>query len=138
MIALVQTDPEILECLPVLLQLRPHLQAASFVRQIRQQSDRGYQQLKANAQTVAVAGFHLTTNLAWGPHLYIEDLVVDANHRSKQYGEQLFQWLIDHAKQHNCQQLHLDSGVQRFNAHRFYLRQRMNITSHHFAMVLSE
>ena len=27
----------------------------------------------------------------------------------------------------------LDSGVQRHDAHRFYLRERMAITSHHFA-----
>jgi hypothetical protein len=32
----------------------------------------------------------------------------------------------------------LDSGVQRFGAHRFYLRRRMNITSHHFAIDLRE
>jgi N-acetylglutamate synthase-like GNAT family acetyltransferase len=121
MITLPQTDAEILECLPVLLQLRPHLQAASFVAQIRQQADRGYQlaALRANGNAIAVAGFHITTNLAWGKHLYLEDLVVDADHRSERYGEQIFQWLIDYAKQHQCDQLHLDSGVQRFAAHRF-------------------
>jgi hypothetical protein len=32
--------------------------------------------------------------------------------------------------------LHLDSGVRRFDAHRFYLNKRMNISSHHFSMVL--
>jgi hypothetical protein len=32
----------------------------------------------------------------------------------------------------------LDSGVQRFGAHRFYLRRRMDITSHHFALDLRQ
>jgi hypothetical protein len=32
--------------------------------------------------------------------------------------------------------LHLDSGVQRFAAHRFYLARRMDITCHHFALKL--
>lgn len=34
-------------------------------------------------------------------------------------------------------ELHLDSGVQRYGAHRFYLRHGMDITSHHFRLVLS-
>jgi coproporphyrinogen III oxidase len=33
-------------------------------------------------------------------------------------------------------ELHLDSGVQRFDAHRFYLRHRMAIVGHHFALPL--
>jgi len=33
-------------------------------------------------------------------------------------------------------QLHLDSGVQRFSAHRFYLSKRMEISSHHFSLKL--
>ncbi|MGZ5001726.1 MAG: GNAT family N-acetyltransferase, partial [Chthoniobacterales bacterium] len=30
----------------------------------------------------------------------------------------------------------LDSGVQRFDAHRFYLMKRMKISSHHFSLEL--
>jgi GNAT superfamily N-acetyltransferase len=52
------------------------------------------------------------------------------------YGTKLFDWLVDYARAENCQQLTLDSGVQRFAAHRFYLRQRMEITSHHFTLKL--
>lgn len=92
--------------------------------------------LKHNDTVVAVAGFHVSMNLAWGRFLYVEDLVVDEGARSQQFGEQLFQWLVDFAQQRDCQQLHLDSGVQRFDAHRFYLRQCMKISSHHFSMNL--
>ncbi len=58
--------------------------------------------------------------------------------RSKGYGDELFAWLVAHAKANGCDQLHLDSGVQRFAAHRFYLRLRMSMTSHHFALDLRE
>jgi hypothetical protein len=34
--------------------------------------------------------------------------------------------------------LDLDSGVQRHDAHRFYLRERMHISSHHFTKRLDE
>lgn len=128
---------EIQRCLPAILQLRPHLQANSFVRQVQEQKSTGYQlaYLQAN-NIVGVAGFNLAQNLAWGKHLYVADLVIDANMRSQGYGEILFSWLVEYAKSNNCQQLHLDSGVQRFDAHRFYLRQKMNISSHHFSLKL--
>ncbi len=35
----------------------------------------------------------------------------------------MISWLKSHARQLGCNQLHLDSGVQRFSAHRFYLRE---------------
>jgi hypothetical protein len=51
-------------------------------------------------------------------------------------GGALFDWLVQLAREHECRELHLDSGVQRFDAHRFYLGKRMHITSHHFALKL--
>ena len=59
-----------------------------------------------------------------------------AAERSKGYGDQLFDWLIDRARSEECDQFHLDSGVTLFGAHRFYLHKRMNIAAHHFAMKL--
>jgi hypothetical protein len=34
--------------------------------------------------------------------------------------------------------LELDSGVQRFAAHRFYFRERMWISRHHFSLELND
>jgi GNAT superfamily N-acetyltransferase len=56
--------------------------------------------------------------------------------RSHGHGQKLFAWLVKQAKAQNCDQLHLDSGVQRFGAHRFYLASRMDIIAHHFSMKL--
>jgi GNAT superfamily N-acetyltransferase len=85
---------------------------------------------------VAVTGFRLLENLAWEKFLYVDDLVTDDARRSCGHGERLLAWLIDLARVSGCDQVHLDSGVQRFDAHRFYLRHRFRITSHHFAMTL--
>ena len=57
--------------------------------------------------------------------------------RSSGYGRALFDWLVARARKENCDQLHLDSGVQRFGAHRFYLERRMIIASHHFSIKLT-
>ncbi|MEH1872483.1 GNAT family N-acetyltransferase [Nostoc sp.] len=137
-IKLAESDFQILGCFPVISQLRPHLEQAKFLEQVRYQIKEGYQLafLEIEKQAVAVAGFRISTCLASGKFLYVDDLVVDELKRSNSYGQQLFQWLIEYAINHECKHLSLDSGVQRFAAHRFYLMQRMSITSHHFSMEL--
>jgi hypothetical protein len=40
-------------------------------------------------------------------------------------------WVM-HARNDHCRALYLDSGMQRHHAHRFYLRERMEIVSYHF------
>jgi GNAT superfamily N-acetyltransferase len=130
---------EIEQCFPVMSQLRSHLLADNFVQQVQTQMETGYQLAYIHdQQVVGVAGFNITNNLAWGKYLYVADLVVDDRMRSQGYGEALFTWLIKYAQKHNCQQFHLDSGVQRFAAHRFYLRHKMNISSHHFSLKLQQ
>jgi GNAT superfamily N-acetyltransferase len=128
---------EIEQCFPVMSQLRSHLDADDFVQQVQIQMTSGYQLAYIHdQQIVGVAGFNIANNLAWGKYLYVTDLVVDHRVRSQGYGEALFSWLIKYAQKQNCQQFHLDSGVQRFAAHRFYLRHKMNISSHHFSLKL--
>jgi GNAT superfamily N-acetyltransferase len=133
-IQLAQSDNQILACFPILSQLRPNLQQDTFLAQVRQQQ--GYQLafLEVENQLVAVAGFCISECFAWGKFLYVYDLVVRESDRSQGSGQQIFEWLTKFAKNQDCQQLHLDSGVQRFDAHRFYMQQRMAITSHHFAL----
>lgn len=85
---------------------------------------------------VAVAGFRLGDNLAWGHFLYIDDLVTRAKYRSNGYGKGLLDWLREYAKQEGCQQLHLDSGLQRKDAHRFYEREGLKSEGFHFAEII--
>lgn len=137
-IQLAESDEQISRCFDVMTQLRPHLQREQFVQRVRRQQQGGFQlaYLEDAGRVVAVAGFRIVENLAWGRHMYVDDLVTDAAVRSAGHGRRLFDWLTNHARDAGCEQLHLDSGVQRFDAHRFYLTRRMRITSHHFAMEL--
>jgi GNAT superfamily N-acetyltransferase len=126
-------------CYPVMVLLRPHLTLKAFVEQVtRQMHEAGYGLLLAevNGAPAGVAGYRITENLAWGRFLYVDDLVTDEKWRSQGVGAALFDFLVEAARENNCKQLHLDSGVQRHGAHRFYLSKRMDITSHHFGMKL--
>lgn len=131
---------DIAMCHAVMQQLRPAFgDEQAFVSRVRDQMQTGYRLALAEDGGVAraVAGFRILHNLAWGRFMYVDDLVTEAASQGQGHGSLLFDWLTDLARQSGCGQLHLDSGVQRFAAHRFYLHKSMNITSHHFALDLT-
>ena len=134
----VETDKDIHACFSVLSQLRTEIKEEKFLSIVRKQYKRGYQltSVKSDGAVIAVAGFHFQENLAWGKHLYIEDLVTDKNQRSIGVGHMLLNWLLEAARENSCEQLHLDSGIQRKDAHRFYEREGMIFTSHHYVSKL--
>lgn len=137
-IGLAVTEQEIRECFPVMAQLRPHLGAEEFAQRVRGQMAAGYRlvSLRDGATVLAVAGFRVGTNLAWGRFLYVDDLVTDANCRSQGHGKRLLAWLTRYAREQGCAQLHLDSGLQRAAAHKFYQREGLALASYHFSLRL--
>lgn len=137
-IRIVETEDDIARCQPVLGQLRPQVTGEGFVARIRALQAQGYRlAVREEHDAVrAVAGFRLGENLAWGKFLYVDDLVTDERWRSHGMGRALLDWLQVHAREQGCGQLHLDSGVQRHAAHRFYQRAGMSLAGHHFVLVL--
>lgn len=137
-IALAVDDREISDCYPVMAELRPHVRPEEFLRRVKRQFEIADYKLAylAEGEVKAVAGFRVSECLAWGKFLYVDDLVSKDGERSKGYGGELFDWLVAYARREGCDQFHLDSGVQRFHAHRFYLTKRMIIEAHHFGMKL--
>jgi GNAT superfamily N-acetyltransferase len=139
-IHLATTDADIASTFAVMHQLRTKLVESEYVALVRkQQQTAGYllAYVREADRVVAAAGFKVSCSLAWGDFVYIDDLVTDANTRSQGHGTELMKWIADYGRQRGCKELHLDSGVQRFAAHRFYLRERMDITCHHFAMSIA-
>ena len=43
---------------------------------------------------------------------------------------------MEQARARGCENFELDSGVQRFDAHRFYFMKRMKISAYHFTISL--
>ncbi len=128
------TEVEIAACYPVMRKLRPHVAEEQFLPRIRSQESAGYRlaYLQVSDSVVAVAGFRISENLAWGRFLYVDDLVTLPEHRSKGYGARLLFWLKEQAAKGGCEQMHLDSGIQRKEAHRFYEREGMTMSGFHF------
>lgn len=125
-------------------ELRPRLDdATAFVERIDTvQRPEGYRLAGAfeadESDAVAVAGFRMVHMLAWGRAIYIDDLSTRAAARRRGHADALFAWVLEEARRLGSTELHLDSGVgpDREDAHRFYLRHRMRISSHHFHIKL--
>ena len=138
-VQLATSDEDILACHPVMHELRPHIDEEEFVSRVHAQAqvnDFQLAYLRDQNLIVAVAGFRIGYNLAWGHYLYVDDLVTRTTHRSQGFGAILLRWLHDFARKAGCNQLHLDSGLQRKGAHQFYERHGMPNTSLHFASVV--
>jgi GNAT superfamily N-acetyltransferase len=138
-IALAETSDAIRRCYECMRELRTHLQSeAEFVDRVQRQQREGFRlaYLEADGEIRSVAGYRIYNLLFSGRTLYVDDLSTRAVDRSRGYGGELFDWLVEEARREKCQALTLDSGVQRFDAHRFYLMKRMKISSHHFTLEL--
>jgi GNAT superfamily N-acetyltransferase len=133
-----RSDDEIRACGRVMRELRPHVAEDAFVERVRSQERQGYRLAYLNdaAHPAAVAGFRILENLAWGRFLYVDDLVTRSDARSCGHGARLLRWLHRLARSEGCRELHLDSGVQRADAHRFYVREGMRLSSYHFGVEL--
>jgi GNAT superfamily N-acetyltransferase len=91
------------------------------------------------AETAAsVCGFRQATMLAWGRHIYVDDLSTVPAARGRGHADVLLTWVVDEARRLGCEAVHLDSGVgpDRAAAHRLYMRHHMRISSHHFQLEL--
>jgi GNAT superfamily N-acetyltransferase len=137
---LAETEREIAACFDVMAELRPQLQRESFPALVGQMRAEGYRLAYSEhaGQVVTVAGFRISTNLALGRNLYVDDLVTAAAARSGGHGAAMLDWLRRLAQQAGCRYLHLDSGVQRHRAHGFYFRHGFHIAYYHFCERLDQ
>lgn len=126
------------QALPVLQELRTELTAEQLDEVLAEGTPQGLRFTAAvdDGTVRAVAGWRVLANTHVRRKLYVDDLSTAASARSRGFGAALLGELTRRARELGCTMIDLDSGVHRFDAHRFYLRERMHISSHHFARSL--
>jgi GNAT superfamily N-acetyltransferase len=127
---------DFLKCWEVVHELRPHLDQEQYLTLILYMIDEGYKMIyiEENGKGISFCGYRQTTMLHRGRSIYIDDLCTLPEARSKGCGKVLLDYVLEEAKTEALQSIHLDSGHQRYDAHRLYLNFGFKITSHHFAM----
>ena len=129
-------DPRIeSDLLPVLRELRPHLTADLFASIYEEGHVQGLRYTAAydGDHCVGVAGWRVLANTDAVRKLYVDDLVTAQSERGRGVGPALLANLAHRAAAAGCRILDLDSGTQRADAHRFYMREGFVITSFHLA-----
>ena len=119
-------------------QLRAALPADYAKKMQRVFADGGRMLVAAEGERVlGVAVWRVTENTSANLHLYVDDLVTDEAARSKGVGKLMLDECERLARDLDCENLTLDSGAQRQQAHRFYFREGMTIPSFHFRKPLA-
>lgn len=133
-------DREIARAFGVFAHLRPHLNHETFLQRVLAQQAEGYKIVycEVDGEIVSAAGYRVTSFLAWGKVLYIDDLITNPERKRLGLGGALVDWLIEEGKRSSCDEIHLDTGFSRNDAHRLYLNKGFKLNCHHLSLELSQ
>ena len=104
-------DEDIAGAYELMAELRPHLQADSFVAMVRRQQREGYRLFGGfdESRLVTLAGVRDAHTLMRGPHLFVDDLVTLRGAQKKGHGAAMVRWLKTYARERGFQRVYLDS-----------------------------
>jgi GNAT superfamily N-acetyltransferase len=116
-----RTDAEIDSAFALMSTLRERIRPETFLTEIRRQQTQGYELIGAfdHGRLVALAGVRRNHMLSRGEHLFVDDLVTDADVRGVGHASRLLRWLAARATAEGIPRLYLDS---RDSARGFYVR----------------
>ncbi|GAA3077957.1 GNAT family N-acetyltransferase [Streptomyces olivoverticillatus] len=127
------------DLLPVLRELRPHLTETLFHEVYREGHGQGLRFTAAYTDDGICAGAARLARRRQYEHAAHAVRRRPGDHRRRtlhRHRQRLLAHLERHARDAGCHHLTLDSGTHRTGAHRFYLRERMDIAAFHFAKEL--
>ena len=113
------TETAIEKSFGLMAQLRESVRADTYVKDVLAQMREGYRLFAAymEEKIVALAGLRHTRTLARGPHVFVDDLIVDATLRGTGVGRAMMSWICAHAREACFTRVYLDS---RDTARSFY------------------
>ena len=114
------------QAFPLIRQLRTALDEAEFLQRVRRQSHGGYELVGAyrDGRLIGVMGMRPVPTLARGPHLHVDDLVVDEAVRGSGAGRALMAYAEADARARGMGAVFLDA---RPDAIPFYEREQYTL-----------
>lgn len=114
------------QAFPLIRQLRTALDEAEFLQRVRRQSHGGYELVGAyrDGRLIGVMGMRPVHTLARGPHLHVDDLVIDEAVRGSGAGRALMAYAEADARARGMGAVFLDA---RPDAIPFYEREQYTL-----------
>jgi ribosomal protein S18 acetylase RimI-like enzyme len=96
---------------PIVVQLRPHLDREEFLNRVRRQTHTGYELVGAfrDGRLLGVLGMRPVHTLVRGPHLHVDDIVVDEAERRSGIGRSLMDYAEADARSRGMTCVFLDA-----------------------------
>lgn len=120
----------------VMHELRTDLDEDAYMALLGEMVPQGYRliALEVDGDISALAGIARRVNFYYRRYIWIYDLVTSEVARSQGYGLQLLRHIEELARAEGCDTVALSSGLQRTDAHRFYL-DKANYTKASYSFV---
>ncbi|WP_203364347.1 GNAT family N-acetyltransferase [Bacillus sp. REN10] len=110
------------QAFPLMAQLRPTLTIERYLELLPKMMKNNYRlfAMVEQDQFLVLAGVDLITNLYNGYHVFLYDLVVDENQRSRGLGAEMLEFVHNWGRSQGAEYVSLESALHREAAHRFY------------------
>jgi GNAT superfamily N-acetyltransferase len=136
-IKLATKKEEIEFCKDVILQFRTNLDKDTYLDQVLDMMDEGFQLYyipgDGNDRAAAFTGIRTYGMLRTGSMIYIDDLFTLPEYRGRGYAGALLDHVSGIAKRAGILSVHLDTGYSLHEAHRLYLKKGYFFAAHHLA-----
>lgn len=123
MVVELRSEAELREAFPIVRQLHGDLDETEYTRLLSRMVPEGYRMFAVRGpsdEIAAVLGMQVLTNLYYGRHAYVYDLVASQAVREEGYGSLLMDHVEDLARREGCAYVALACGREREEALRFY------------------
>jgi ribosomal protein S18 acetylase RimI-like enzyme len=118
-------EEDVLLSFEIMKQLRTHLPFETYQQYLTQMQKEGYElwAYHHDGKILGLMSTRIYTDLVRGPHLYIDDLVVDQEQRSKGIGQKLLYYGEELTRKLGLTTLRLCTGLDNEEGKRFYNRE---------------
>ena len=118
-----RSEQELMRTFPVVRELHRDLTEERYAELLAEMKPQGYRLFAVWEGGEIVAGVVVLTNLYYGRHAFVYDLVTKEGARSGGYGEALMDHVEEFAHAVGCEKMALACGRERESALRFYERR---------------
>ena len=119
---------------PLIRQLSPGVTEERYVHFLDDMLAHGYRMAAVfeNDVCIGLSGFWVSTKIYSGRYMELDNVVIDAAHRSRGIGKMLYDFLLDIALREGCEIIMLDAYLENEKAHAFYEREGFVKRGYHF------